>query len=342
METYPIPETLEPKYRGSGWALAAVVGGQLVDIRYVGTRGIGLLARVNLTQPLDPRITPVNGFSDIRDRAGALINPSFFVKPEFLGLNHQGGFRQLSNWGQSTYHGLQTNLRGRIGQYVTANVGYTWSKAIDNVSSDRDVAEQDSYNLSGNRGLANFDRPHRLTATWFASLPTPFRNVKAARALFGGWQLGGFLTLQSGAPFTVIGTAASNVLWAQPARVRASWAPGFSLDNVYTQGRVQDRLATYFNPTAFVNSPNSWGNEGRNMLRGPSQRQLDLSLGKEMKFAERMTAEFRWEAFNVFNQATFGNPSSTTVPAAGLGTLGQITTTIGGPRTMQANIRVRF
>lgn len=35
METYPIPETLEPKYRGSGWALAAVVGGQLVDIRYV-------------------------------------------------------------------------------------------------------------------------------------------------------------------------------------------------------------------------------------------------------------------------------------------------------------------
>ena len=314
----------------------------LVDIRYVGTRGIGLLARVNLAQPLDPRITPVNGFSDIRDRAGALINPSFFVKPEFLGLNHQGGFRQLSNWGQSTYHGLQTNLRGRIGQYVTANVGYTWSKAIDNVSSDRDVAEQDAYNLSGNRGLANFDRPHRLTATWFASLPTPFRNVKASRALFGGWQLGGFLTLQSGAPFTVTGTAVSNVLWAQPGRVRASWAPGFSLDNVYTQGRVQDRLATYFNPTAFVNSPNSWGNEGRNMLRGPSQRQLDLSLGKEMKFAERMTAEFRWEAFNVFNQATFGNPSSTTVAAAGLGTLGQITTTIGGPRTMQANIRVRF
>jgi hypothetical protein len=35
MEKYPIPETLESKYHGSGWALGSVAGGQLVDIRYV-------------------------------------------------------------------------------------------------------------------------------------------------------------------------------------------------------------------------------------------------------------------------------------------------------------------
>lgn len=327
------------------WTLNAqykVTKGTLLDVRYVGTRGVGLLARVNLTQPLDPRITPVNGFTDIRDKAGALINPGFFVKPEFLGLNHQGGFKQLSNWGQSTYHGLQANFRGRIGQYVNANIGYTWSKAIDDVSSDRDVAEQDGYNLAGNRGPAGFDRTHRLTATWYATLPTPFRTVKAARAAFGGWQLSGFLTLQSGAPFEVLGTSTANVLWAQPSRVRASWAQGFTTANVYTVGRVQDRLDTFFDPKAFVNSPNSWGNEGRNLLRGPAQRQLDLSLGKEIRFSERLRAELRWEAFNVLNQATFGNPASTTVPASGLGTLGQINSTIGGPRTMQATVRVKF
>ncbi|MFN7919710.1 MAG: TonB-dependent receptor [Bryobacteraceae bacterium] len=314
----------------------------IAEVRYVGTRGIGLLGRVNLTQPQDPRVTPVNGFTDIRDRAGALISPGFFVKPEFLGLNHAGGFRLLSNWGQSTYHGLQTSLKGRVNRYLTVNAGYAWSKAIDNVSSDRDIAEQDAFNLANNRGPANFDRRHRLTAYWIATMPTPWRNFKLSRVLLGGWQANGFLTLQSGAPFTITGASTANVLWAQPTRVRASWAPGRTLDNVYTPGRVQDRLDTYFDPRAFVNSPEAWGNSGRNILRGPAQRQVDLSLAREQRINERWRLEFRWEMYNLFNQTTFANPATTAVPASGLGTLGQITSTVGGPRTMQTGLRIRF
>ena len=61
--------------------------GVLVDVGYVGSRGVGLLGKVNLAVPLDPRVTPVNGFTDIYDRLGRLINPDFFVPAEFLGLN---------------------------------------------------------------------------------------------------------------------------------------------------------------------------------------------------------------------------------------------------------------
>jgi len=316
--------------------------GAVLDVRYVGTRGVGLIARVNMAQPEDPRIKPVNGFSDIRDRNGAVINPGFFVKPEFLGLNHQGGFRLLSNWGQSSYHGLQSSVRGRVG-FLQTNIGYTWSKAIDNVSSDRDVAEHNGFNLRGNRGPANFDRTHRLTAVFIASLPTPWRTNHFSRQVLGGWQLSGFVTLQSGAPFSVLGTATASALWAQPSRVRASLVPGRTGQNIYTPGRVQDRLISgYFDPTAFVNEPNAWGNEGRNLLRGPAQRQVDLAAAKEWRFFERLVPEFRWEMFNILNQTTFANPSSLTVPNSGLGTLGQITATVGGPRTMQASLRVRF
>ena len=52
----------------------------LVDVRYVGSRGQDLLGKINLAAPVDPSVTPINGFTDIYDRQGRLINPDFFVK----------------------------------------------------------------------------------------------------------------------------------------------------------------------------------------------------------------------------------------------------------------------
>ena len=74
-----------------------------------------LLGKVNLAVPVDPRVTPVNGFTDIYDRLGRLINPDFFVPAEFLGLSRNAGFQQLTNVGRSTYHSLQAKVRARIG-----------------------------------------------------------------------------------------------------------------------------------------------------------------------------------------------------------------------------------
>src|SRR6185295_8640759 len=65
----------------------------LFDVRYVGSRGADLLGKINLAVPIDPRVTPVNGFTDIYDKLGRIINPDFFVPPQFLGLNKNGGFQ---------------------------------------------------------------------------------------------------------------------------------------------------------------------------------------------------------------------------------------------------------
>ena len=104
---------------------------------------------------------------------------------------------------------------------------------------------------------------------------------------------------------------------------------------------VQERLNQFFDPTAFANSDDRWGNSGRNILRGPVQRQFDFALVKGLRFTETVNTELRWEMFNAFNQPTFSNPNSS-LPAAGYGTLGTISSTIGGPRTMQVALRVRF
>lgn len=312
--------------------------GNLIDIRYVGTKGSKLIARVNMALPVDPRVTPINGFTDIRTRTGALINPDFFVPSEFLGLGRASGFLLRSNWGSSTYHAVQANYRRRFARGVLVNASYTWSKTLDYVSSDNAVVEQDARNIANNRGVADFDRTHRLTIQYVINLPNP---VKALQAVTGGWSLNGGLTLQSGAPIAILGASAANAYFAQVSRARPSFAAGKTLDNAIKTGRVQDRLAQYFDPSAFVSSEDKWGNVGRNILRGPAQRQTDLALAKSMRFTERMGGEFRFEMCNLFNQATFANPNGT-LPAAGFGTMGQITSTIGGPRTMQVAYRLKF
>ncbi|HYO81339.1 MAG TPA: hypothetical protein VES20_08070, partial [Bryobacteraceae bacterium] len=308
---------------------------QVLDLRYVGSRGTGLLARLNLSQPQNPREYPVNGFDDFRTRTGALISPSFFVRPDLLGLHHNGGFRSLSNWGHSSYNAVQANYRVRM-QALFANVGYAFQKSIDNVSVDRGVIQHDAFNSRLNRGLSDFDRAHRLTAQWVYEVP-----FARGHRLFGGWNLSGMLTLQSGSMITVTGNSSANAVFAQPATVRPSFAPGRTLDDAILSGRVQDRLERYFDPTVFVDSSESWGNAGRNLIRGPVQRQLDLTISRNFSVAESSRAEFRWELYNVTNTPTFANPSAG-LAVGGPGTAGRITSTIGGPRTMQGGIRFMF
>lgn len=316
--------------------------GNLFDIRYVGTKGSKLMARLNMAQPIDPRVTPVNGFSNIRTTTGAVINPDFFVPPEYLGLGRASGFLLRSNWGSSNYHALQANYRRRLVKGVLINAAYTWSKTIDTISNDNSVVEQDARNIRNNRGVADFDRTHRLTTQYIIELPNPFRTRQGfVKSAFSQWSLNGSLTLQSGSPITVTGANTANAFFAQVSRVRPDIAPGKTLADAIKSGPVQDRLDRYFDPTVFQNSEDRWGNLGRNILRGPVQRQLDLAIAKNLRVTERFSGEFRWEMFNLMNQVTFANPNAA-LPAAGYGTMGLITSTIGGPRTMQAAIRVRF
>jgi hypothetical protein len=97
---------------------------------------------------------------------------------------------------------------------------------------------------------------------------------------------------------------------------------------------------------------------GRNTLRGPNQQQMDISVSKTTKLRESLGLEFRWEMFNFTNTPSFGNPSSTLAgggaclpspsrqcapgTTTAYGTIGRVSSTIGGPRTMQGSVRLTF
>lgn len=119
-----------------------------------------------------------------------------------------------------------------------------------------------------------------------------------------------------------------------------------SLELLRRQG--SDPTREYFNSCQIYTNPDCallpglgvFGNLGRNVLRGPSQKRVDLSLQKSTKlYKDRISLELKWDIFNIFNLVNFANPNSDLSDATDFG---QITNTVGAPRVMQFGAKVRF
>jgi hypothetical protein len=118
-----------------------------------------------------------------------------------------------------------------------------------------------------------------------------------------------------------------------------------SLEMLRRQG--DDWLRAYFNncqdPTnpecPFLPGLGGFGNLGRNVLRGPSQKRIDISLQKTTKLSERISLELKWDIFNIFNFVNFANPNADLSDETDFG---QITHTVGAPRVMQFGAKIRF
>ena len=94
----------------------------------------------------------------------------------------------------------------------------------------------------------------------------------------------------------------------------------------------------WFNTAAFVkNAPYTYGDAGRNILRGPALFNLDLAAHKQFRITERFTAQLRLESFNATNTPALGAPNTT----LGSPTFGQITSA-GASRENQISLKVLF
>ena len=107
-------------------------------------------------------------------------------------------------------------------------------------------------------------------------------------------------------------------------------------------GSTESRLNNYFNTAAFAagctNTP-PYGTSGRNILRGPGQRDVDMGVIKFIPIKEKIRAEFRSEFFNLFNNVNFALPNNNVLVPA---TLGRITSTSAGPRVVQFALKLGF
>jgi hypothetical protein len=184
------------------------------------------------------------------------------------------------------------------------------------------------------RGPSDFDETHRFVQSALYALPVGRGKMflgnsgGLADAVIGGWNVGGIYTFGTGFPYTV--TIASD---------EANIGLGGQVPIRLASGKeASPSIAQWYNPTAFIYPAQyTFGNSGRNILRGPRTSVFDFSLRKTFNFTERQHLDFRAEFFNVLNHPNFGMPDGDIDD----GSYG-LTSTVGTPREIQFALRYSF
>jgi hypothetical protein len=251
----------------------------------------------------------------------------------------------------ATYNALQLSVKKQYSQSLTFTAGYTLSHGVDDIGASGSGRNQpigsftgDFYNRRANRGSADFDRRHRVVASYVYNIPGIFQNSALGRNLLGGWDWSGVTTLQSGKPFSITDSTAGTIYGASSY---AQFAPGKGASDAVLSGRTQDRINAYFNTSVFAPAPSigtgtGFGNSGRNILVGPGQANFDMALKKRFQISKTNDVsklEFRSEFFNVFNHPNFSNPASARASPSSFGT---ITTMSAAPRIIQFALKYQF
>jgi len=251
--------------------------------------------------------------------------------------------------GISSYHGLELDLHRRMGHGLQFRGVYTFSKTLDDgdnmntsVATNSPAFVSNPLQPKSDYGRASFDVHH--AAVFNATYGLPFGHGKGSdripwvRKLIGNWQVSGIETLQSGLPFTPQLSYNPSNDGDTRNPVRPSWNPNFT-------GRViLGGPNRYFNPAAFIQPlPGTYGNAGRNILRGPGLAETNVSVAKKFSLSERLNVQFRSEFFNVFNHANFNTPNPVVYASATGGpspTAGVITNTSTTSRQIQLGLKL--
>ena len=290
----------------------------MVEAAYSGSRTKNALLKVDLNQA-----KPTVGVSDPNvNRPYAAISPA---------LRTVGA---VSSTGYLEYNGLLIKFQRRSSERFSFLHSYTLGRAIDlNSDNDGTVTLTDIFNPAYNRGPADYDVRHTFSSNWIYQLPW------AAQRGWGGWQVSGIIFVRSGLPITI--TQSQSMLSTGITNNRP---------NTICDPKLSDpRIDRWFNTSCFQqvsDTTGTFGNTGRNTVRGPGQWNVDASIIKNNKFGH-VSTELRLEIFNVFDNKQFANPNG----VFGNSAFGTISALVNSPscatcgtteRQMQLAFKVKF
>ncbi|MGH9395413.1 MAG: hypothetical protein ACRD18_01005, partial [Terriglobia bacterium] len=223
--------------------------------------------------------------------------------------NFAAGSYTNGNVLSSYYNALQVRLDKRFSSGLSLLANYTWSRALDENSEIAVFANgsggsnevTDAHNLHLDWGPADFDQTNRLVLSYVYELPVgkgKHWSLGPANWVLGGWQTSGIVTLSSGYPFSVYCCTRGNRIdltgdpFGDRLRANVSGSPTIS----------SQTITHWFNTAAFsLPAYGTFGNSGRNTLRGPMIRQGNISFMKDFSITERHHIEARLDVFNVLS-----------------------------------------
>jgi hypothetical protein len=268
--------------------------------------------------------------------AAAAVNANSGFTAVYCCLTVNPGWWGLSS---SIYHSMQAQLDHRFSHGFSLLANFTWSKLIDDSSSDwggfwsLDVLGQDFYNRKAERSVSAGDIPKRFTLAPIVELPfgpgKKWLNTGVASNLLGGWRVSTIYTIAAGTPFGITDNSygfcnGAGVLEDRPMLIGnpASISGSRRSPNLWFNNQAFDFAGTC--PSAgLVNSMQSgdfccdvtkaFGNAPRFFanVRNPGVDNLDFSLQKDFKIpaGEQTRLTFSADFFNLPNHPQFAEPA---------------------------------
>jgi hypothetical protein len=279
----------------------------LLDVGYVGSRGIHLIRSVDMNQPI----------ASVPVASGMISANAVRPYPGFAAIN------AYTTDANSLYHSLQVSLVKRFGHGLSIQSAYTYSKSLDDV-----VTPPNSYAASRpNWGLSTFDRTHVWISSFVWDLPFGENSTGFRRHLLNGWEVSGITSFQSGNPLTI----------TIPSDRAGTGSTGQRPDVVGQMERLMT-LSQWFTTNIFaLPALGTFGNAGRSLVRAPGINNWDAAFIKKFQLRESVSLQFRGEFFNLFNHSQFSGVGT----SFGSGTFGQVTSARNA-RVSQLALRLTF
>ncbi|HUJ94125.1 MAG TPA: TonB-dependent receptor [Terriglobales bacterium] len=290
-------------------------GDSVLEISYAGSHGDHLYNYYNGNQAV-PEVgfcttspnTIGNCPTDARRPAKVCDNSVF---PPSCNDVFDTAINQLRSDGFSNYNSLQVRWEKHFSHGLQFEASYTWAHALDDASS-ANLGSLNNGDFRDQRfpaleyGNADFDVRHRFVMSYIYQLPLGKGKQFGGNAsgalnqMIGNWQIAGIVTAQAGNWFTVT-DALTNVSTSD-----GGGGVGFFDVRPNVVGNPNGKPClpgTFFNTCAFVDNQIAFtfGDAGRNIVRGPGLQNWDFSIFKMFPIREQMRVEFRAEFFNVWN-----------------------------------------
>jgi hypothetical protein len=294
-----------------------------------------------------PNVTPVGGSRTVamaQSQAGNLVNGN--LSALFLGYIDAMAAQPFNNRqvqsisfrssvGRSNYHAGFLSLRKRMSRGFAFDVNYTFSRSYDQVGVDQtsSAVVPNSYFLDIEYGPSNFDITHLLNGNGILELPFGEgqrfgSNVSGfLSGLISGWYVAGILRASSGLPLSVV---QGNRVWGgdiqsagNTGAIPTNDVEAGMFEGVSGSGGVGSAgdpatggtgLNIFSDPEAAFRSfrrirLSDDERTGRNVLRGPSFWQVDMTVGKVTNVAPGVRMRLAVEIVNAFNTVNFANPN---------------------------------
>lgn len=306
----------------------------MLEVNYVGNRGLHLLDRVNVQTPSELTGTQLANcqaaFAGLPATNAAFFSNQcpFYTR---LPLPNLGILGITSSWtGYSNYNAGNVKLEHR-GTSLALLTVYTYAKSMDDKSAPAGIGAS-GFGFIGHMddrrpwldyGPSDFSVKHRFVNSVIYQLPVGRgrrllgTTNRAADALLGGWQLSAITTFQTGFPFNLTQNP-------QPGGFNSAYffSFGFRPNQIGDPNLGHKSINEWFNTAAFAPAPYGvYGDEKRNNLTQPGINNWDIGLTKTFQFTEKASFQFRLETFNTFNHTQYGvDPQA---PNAALGAVDQ-------------------